>query len=92
MSLIGPILRNIENKMNAMHTRLRKETLASRATSLYKHNGIVIKREAISTMNCLLAKGEVLSMPVRRTMTLVTVSPTTMLYDTIAEKSINFLH
>lgn len=79
-----PILTKIENSMKPMHTKLMKLILASFEMSRYRHRGIVTKKVAIKTMTSRLAKTEVWSIPVTRTTTLVTVSPTTTLYETIA--------
>ena len=89
MDLIVPIFIKMVIKMNPMHTRLINEIFANFAISLYRQSGMVIKRVAMKTITSLLAKIESWSKSDNRIITFVTVSPTTTLYDTIAERIIS---
>lgn len=69
----------MENKMKAIQIKLRNETFANFATSLYKQSGTVTNKVAMRTMISLLANKESGAIPVSLIITFVTVSPTTML-------------
>lgn len=75
--------------MKTIQIKLRNEIFANFATSLYKHRGIVMNKVAIRTTISLLANTESGSIPVSLIITFVTVSPTTMLYETMAKKNNN---
>ena len=77
----------IARRINPTQTKERKEIFASLATFLYKQRGTVMrtvdKKMTISLFTKNEKKLESL-IPVTLMRTLVTVSPTTTLYDTIA--------
>ena len=73
-------------RINPIQTKDKKEILASRATFRYKHRGTTMNNVAskITTWRC--ANMLLSFIPVTLMRTFVTVSPTTTLYDTMAEK------
>lgn len=81
---MDPILAKMAKSMKHTQTKDMKDILASRATFLYRQRGITTSRVARKMTNSRLTKKLWLSRPVTLMRTLVTVSPTTTLYDTIA--------
>lgn len=89
LAFIVPIRRKIVYRMNTLQTRLRKEIFASLAMSRYRQRGMQTKRVAIRTTIVRLVPKSSGTMSRSLRITLVAVSPTTTLYETIAAKNGN---
>jgi hypothetical protein len=82
---IDSILMKIARRMKPTQTNDKNEIFAKRATFRYRQSGMTTSSVAKKITNSRLTKKFSFSSPVTRIRTFVTVSPTTTLYDTIAE-------